>query len=89
MRRLIRGFTESTWDRCYDFLNIFAKKIGEKMAFLTQNKAKLFKNVIITFFSAENCQESQKIVIITSTYEISFGFLALAKPLPDSGPTKR
>jgi hypothetical protein len=24
------------WDRCYDFKNIFAKKIGEKIAFVTQ-----------------------------------------------------
>jgi hypothetical protein len=24
---------KETWDRCCDFLNIFAKKIGEKMAF--------------------------------------------------------
>jgi hypothetical protein len=29
------------------FLNIFATKFGEKMAFLTQNKAKLFKNLIL------------------------------------------
>jgi hypothetical protein len=29
-----------TKDRCYDFLNIFAEKISEKLAFLTQNKAK-------------------------------------------------
>jgi hypothetical protein len=43
------------------------------MAFLTQNKAKLCKNFIITLvfeknaiFFAENCQKSQKIVIITS-----------------------
>jgi membrane-associated PAP2 superfamily phosphatase len=35
-------------DRCYDFLNIFAKKIGENLAFLTQNKATLPKNWIIT-----------------------------------------
>jgi hypothetical protein len=27
-------------DRCYDFLNIFAKMLAKKMAFLTQNKAK-------------------------------------------------
>jgi hypothetical protein len=32
-----------TWDLCDDFKNIFAKKIGGKMAFLTQNKAKLCK----------------------------------------------
>jgi hypothetical protein len=61
-------------DRCYDFLNIFAEKFGEKMAFLTQNKAKLCKNMIITLvfeknanFFAENCRKSLKIVIITST----------------------
>jgi hypothetical protein len=28
------------WDRCYDFLNKFAKKFAKKLAFLTQNKAK-------------------------------------------------
>jgi hypothetical protein len=33
----------ASWDRCYDFKNIFAEKIGEKIAFLTQNKAKLWK----------------------------------------------
>jgi hypothetical protein len=49
------------------------KKIGEKNGFLTQNKAILFKNLIITLvfdknanFFAENCQKSLKIVIITS-----------------------
>jgi hypothetical protein len=29
----------ATRDRCYDFINIFAKKIAKKLAFLTQNKA--------------------------------------------------
>jgi hypothetical protein len=29
----------SSRDRCYDFKNILAKKVGEKMAFLTQSKA--------------------------------------------------
>jgi hypothetical protein len=55
-------------DRCYDFWNIFA----QKMAFLSQNKANLCKRLIITLvfeinatFFAENCQKSQKIVIIT------------------------
>jgi hypothetical protein len=50
------------------------KNFGEKFAFLTQNKAKLCKNLIITLvfeknanFFTENCQKSQKIVIITST----------------------
>jgi S-adenosylmethionine:diacylglycerol 3-amino-3-carboxypropyl transferase len=50
------------------------KKLEKKLAFLAQNKAKLFKNLIITLvfeknasFFAKNCQKSQKIVIITST----------------------
>jgi hypothetical protein len=50
------------------------KNSAKKLAFLTQNKAKLFKIVIITLvfeknanFFAENCRKSQKIVIITST----------------------
>jgi hypothetical protein len=54
-----------TWDRCYDL------KI---LAFLTQNKAKLCKILIITLvfeknanFFAENCQKSQKIVIIITS----------------------
>jgi hypothetical protein len=44
------------------------------LSFLTQNKANLHKMLIITSvceknanFFAENCQKSQKIVIITST----------------------
>jgi hypothetical protein len=50
-------------------LTIFSPKIGtKKLAFLTQNKAKLFKKLPITFFEknanffAEHCQKSQKIV---------------------------
>jgi hypothetical protein len=50
------------------------KKIEKKLAFLTQNKAKLFKFLIITLvfeknaiFFAENWQKSQKFAIITST----------------------
>jgi hypothetical protein len=56
------------------FFNIFAKKSAKKMAFLTQNKVKLCKILIITLvfeknanFFAKNWQKSQKIVIITST----------------------
>jgi hypothetical protein len=63
-----------SWDRCYDFWNIFAKNFGENIGILTQNKAKLCKILIITLvfektanFFAENWQKSQKIVIITST----------------------
>jgi hypothetical protein len=50
------------------------KKSAKKLSFLTQNKAKLFKNLTITLvfeknaiFFAENCQKSQKIVLLTST----------------------
>jgi hypothetical protein len=56
------------------FKNIFSEKFSKKLAFLTQNKAKLCKILIITLvfeknakFFAENCRKSQKIVIITST----------------------
>jgi hypothetical protein len=52
------------------FLNIFAEKIGKKLAFVTQNKAKSFEKLIITLvfeknanFVAKNCRKSQKIVI--------------------------
>jgi hypothetical protein len=53
----------------------FCQKIQRKnWRFLAQNKAKICKILIITLvfeknaiFSAENCQKSQKIVIITST----------------------
>jgi hypothetical protein len=57
------------WDRCYEFKNIFA----EKLAFSTQNKAKVCNFFIITLdfeknanFFTVNWQKSQKIVIITS-----------------------
>jgi hypothetical protein len=67
-------YTLKAWDQCYDLKNIFAKKFGEKKAFLTQNKANICKNFIITLvfeenanFFAENCRKWQKIVIITST----------------------
>jgi hypothetical protein len=53
------------------------KNFAEKLAFLTQNKARLYKNLIITLvfeknanFFAEICQKSQKIVIITLTPDI-------------------
>jgi hypothetical protein len=49
------------------------KNLAKKMAFLTENKANFFKNLIITLvfeknanIFAENCQKSQKFVIITS-----------------------
>jgi hypothetical protein len=33
-----RKNTFDTWDRCYDFLKIFAKKFSKKLAFLTKKK---------------------------------------------------
>jgi hypothetical protein len=53
---------------------ISPQKSAKKLAFLTQNKAKLCKIMIITLvfeknanFFADNCRKSQKIVIIPST----------------------
>jgi hypothetical protein len=50
------------------------KNFAKKLAFLTQNKAKFGKKLIITLvfkknakFFAENWEKSPKIVIITST----------------------
>jgi hypothetical protein len=68
-----------TGDRCYDFLNFFAETFAEKIGvFLTQNEAKLCKILIITLvseinaiFFAENCQKSLKIVIMTSTLDLT------------------
>jgi hypothetical protein len=56
-------------------LKIFSpKNSAKKLAFYTQNKAKLCKILIIKLvfeknanFFAENCQKLQKIVIITSS----------------------
>jgi hypothetical protein len=64
-------------------LKIFLpKKSAKKLAFLTQNKAKLCKILIITLvfeknalFFSENCQKSQKIVIITSSYDEDHFFI--------------
>jgi hypothetical protein len=43
-------------DRCYDFKTIFGEKFGEKLAFLTQNKAILCKILIITLYFLEKRQ---------------------------------
>jgi hypothetical protein len=37
-------FHLSTWDRCYDFKNIFAKKIGEKLCFFIEPLLVFAKN---------------------------------------------
>jgi hypothetical protein len=47
-------------DRCYDFLNIYAKNFSKKLA--SQNKAKLCKNLIITVLFGKNAIFSPKIV---------------------------
>jgi hypothetical protein len=60
-------------------LKIFSpKNFAKELAFFAQNKAKLCKNWIITLgfeknanFSAKNWQKSQKIVIITSTPDLT------------------
>jgi hypothetical protein len=38
-----------TWGRYYYFFNV-TKKLGEKMAFLTGNNAKLCQNLTMTLF---------------------------------------
>jgi hypothetical protein len=45
---------------CYDFLKHFHQKIGEKLSFLTQNKAKLCKIWIITLVYVINAVFSPK-----------------------------
>jgi hypothetical protein len=61
------------------------KNSAKKMAFLTRNKAKLCKILIITLvfdknanLFAENCRKSQKIVIATSTPGLTFAELDVA-----------
>jgi hypothetical protein len=51
-----------TRDRCYDFENIFAEIFSEKLAFLTQNKAKIYKILIITWVFEKNANFLPKIV---------------------------
>jgi hypothetical protein len=51
-----------TRDRCYEFLNIIAKKMAKILAFLTQIKAKLCKNLIITLVFEKTPIFSPKIV---------------------------
>jgi hypothetical protein len=46
--------TRVTRDRCYDFKNIFAKTFCEKIGIFVQNKAKIYKNLIIALFFEKN-----------------------------------
>jgi hypothetical protein len=65
----------STWERCYNFKNIFAEKISENIGVFFIKLLLVFaKIVIITLvfeknanFFAKNWHKSQKIVITTST----------------------
>jgi hypothetical protein len=49
------------WDRCYDFKIFPPKKIAKKLAFSTQNKAKLCKILIMTLVFEKNTNFSPKI----------------------------
>jgi hypothetical protein len=51
-----------TRDRGYDFLNILADSFGIILAYMTQNKAKLFKILIITLLFEEKANFLLKIV---------------------------
>jgi hypothetical protein len=53
--------SDSTWDRCYDFLNIFAKKIQRKNWRFCLKEAKICKIVIITLVFEKNAIFSPKI----------------------------
>jgi hypothetical protein len=64
------------------FFKYFRRKFCKKLAFLTQNKAKFWKKLIITLvfeknanFFAENWEKSQKIMIITSTPGVEFSHI--------------
>jgi hypothetical protein len=50
-----------SWDRCYGFKNIFAEKFRQKIGILTQNKAKLCQNLIITLVFEKNANFLPKI----------------------------
>jgi hypothetical protein len=59
-------------DRCFDFENILAKKLAVFLLKSKLNYAKIWTYVTLVFeenaiFFAENCQNSPKILIITST----------------------
>jgi hypothetical protein len=67
------------------FFKKIAKNSAKKLAFFTQNKAKLCKFLIVTLdfekntnFLAKNCRKSQKIVIITSTTDWAIFFNILS-----------
>jgi hypothetical protein len=73
----IREFKDKPGTVVMVFKKFSPKNSAKKLAFFTQNKAKLFESLIIPLdfeknvnFFEENCRKSQKIVIIiTSTPE--------------------
>jgi hypothetical protein len=40
--------TDKNWDRCYDFLNIFAEKFSEKIGVFVSKQRQILKKMIIT-----------------------------------------
>jgi hypothetical protein len=69
---LLKQYIDTRLDVFLDFENIFAKKIGEKIAgYFAQTTASFFENIIIILFFdktanffAVNWRKSQKIVLI-------------------------
>jgi hypothetical protein len=51
----LKTSTKQGWGAMLCFQKYFRQNTGEKMAFFTQNKAKLCKNLIITLVLAESC----------------------------------
>jgi hypothetical protein len=47
---------KTTWDRCYDFKNIFAKKLAKLLAFLAQTTAIVCKTLIIALVFDKNAR---------------------------------
>jgi hypothetical protein len=63
-----------TWDRCYDYLNIFAEKFGKKIGVFGSKQSQIIQNFDHNIGFLEKRQffrrkfaKSQKLVIITST----------------------
>jgi hypothetical protein len=61
-------FPEASWDRCYDFLNIFAEKFSEKIGVFDSRQSQILKKIIITlvfekppFFSPKIGEKSRKL----------------------------
>jgi hypothetical protein len=44
----------STWDRCYDFLNIFAEQFSEKIGDFDSKQSQILKTMTITLVFKKN-----------------------------------